>query len=176
MSQNQHSKHFEMLFQPHMRAAYNLARWLTGDATAARDVVQESAVRAFRFLHRFDGGNAKAWLLSIVRTQSYSWLKAARATNHLAIGDELAEDSALLGHNETPEQLAICTQNVALLQQALANLPAAFRAVIVLKELEGMAYKDIAEIMDIPLGTVMSRLARARAMLSLEVHKLVPHA
>jgi RNA polymerase sigma-70 factor (ECF subfamily) len=168
-------KRFEELFAPHMDAAYNLARWLTGNDSAARDVVQESALRAFRFLHRFADGNAKAWFLTIVRNESYTWLKASAGQHWVAIGDELPEDAAALSHSQTPELLAIHTQNAALIQQALCALPPIFREVIVLKELEDMPYKDIALVVDIPIGTVMSRLARARAMLKLELLKLHPH-
>ncbi|KAB0494524.1 sigma-70 family RNA polymerase sigma factor [Pseudomonas vancouverensis] len=168
-------KRFEALFAPHMDAAYNLARWLTGNDAAARDVVQESALRAFRFLHRFADGNAKAWFLTIVRNESYTWLKASAGQHWLAIGDELAENDLALSHGQTPELLAIHAENAALLQQALSALPPAYREVIVLKELEDLPYKDIARVVDIPIGTVMSRLARARSMLKLELLKLHSH-
>lgn len=167
-------KRFEELFAPHLDAAYNLARWLTGNDSAARDVVQESALRAFRFLHRFADGNAKAWFLTIVRHESYTWLKAAAGQHWVAIDDERLENHPALSHSQTPELLAIHTENAALIQQALSALPPIFREVIVLKELEDMPYKDIALVIDIPIGTVMSRLARARAMLKLELLKLQP--
>ncbi|WP_347905174.1 sigma-70 family RNA polymerase sigma factor [Pseudomonas purpurea] len=168
-------KRFEALFAPHMDAAYNLARWLTGNDAAARDVVQESALRAFRFLDRYTDDNPKAWLLTIVRNESYTWLKASAGQRWVAIGDELPEDDLALSHNQTPELLAIHSENAVLIQQALSALPPAFREVIVLKELEDMSYKDIALVVDIPLGTVMSRLARARAQLKLELLKLHDH-
>ncbi len=166
---------FEELFAPHLDAAYNLARWLTGNDSAAREVVQESALRAFSFSQRFTDGNAKAWFLTIVRNESYTWLKASAGRHWVAIGDELAEDDKALSHSQTPELLAIHSENAALIQQALCALPPAFREVIVLKELEDMPYKDIALVVDIPIGTVMSRLARARAMLTLELLKLHDH-
>jgi RNA polymerase sigma-70 factor (ECF subfamily) len=172
MNHSHDAKRFEELFRQHMSAAYNLARWLTGNESGAKDVVQESCVRAFRFLHQFKGGNARAWLLAIVRNQSYDWLKLTKGQKYVAIGDELPEDDRALGHEETAELHAIRAQDVGLLQKALAALPPAFRETIVLKELEEMAYKDIAAIMEIPLGTVMSRLARARAMLKTELMKL----
>lgn len=168
-------KRFEELFAPHMNAAYNLARWLTGNESAGHDVVQESALRAFRFMNRFTGGNARAWLLAIVRNQSYTWLKQAAGNKWVSIGDEMPEDDLALGHEETPELSAMRSQDKELVQQALAALPPQFREVIVLKELEDMAYKDIAVIADIPLGTVMSRLARARIMLKTELLKLYGH-
>jgi len=175
MSQKADVKRFEELFAPHMDAAYNLARWLTGNESSAHDVVQESALRAFRFLHRFAGGNARAWLLAIVRNQSYTWLKASAGNRWIAIGDEMPEDDLALGHTQTPEINAIRTEEAALLQQALTALPPAFREIIVLKELEDMSYKDIAIVTDVPLGTVMSRLARARSMLRTELVKLYRH-
>ncbi|WP_025109667.1 sigma-70 family RNA polymerase sigma factor [Pseudomonas sp. H1h] len=168
-------KRFEELIAPHLDAAYNLARWLTGNDSAARDVVQESALRAFRFLQRFADGNAKAWFLTIVRNESYSWLKASAGHRWVAIDDEMAAGEGPLSHSQTPELLAIHTENAALLQQALCALPPAFREVIVLKELEDLPYKDIALVVDIPIGTVMSRLARARALLKLELLKLHDH-
>lgn len=168
-------KRFEELIAPHLDAAYNLARWLTGNDSAARDVVQESALRAFRFLQRFTDGNPKAWFLTIVRNESFTWLKASAGHRWVAIDDELPEDSGALSHSESPELQAIHTENAVLLQQALTALPPVFREVIVLKELEDMPYKDIALVVDIPIGTVMSRLARARAMLKLELLKLHDH-
>jgi RNA polymerase sigma factor (sigma-70 family) len=168
-------KRFEELFAPHMDAAYNLARWLTGNESAAHDVVQESAYRAFKFLHRFSDGNAKAWFLTIVRNESYNWLKASAGNRWVAIGDELSEDDLALSHSQTPELYAMHAEDAALVQQALRTLPPAYREVIVLKELEDMPYKDIAKVVDIPLGTVMSRLARARTLLKLELLKLQNH-
>jgi len=167
-------KRFDELLAPHMDAAYNLARWLTGNESAARDVVQESALRAFRFLHRFEDGNAKAWLLTIVRNESYTWLKASAGHRWINLGDDL-EDESTLAHSSTPELNAIRTEDIALLQRALEALAPAFREVIILKELEDMPYKDIANVTDVPIGTVMSRLARARAMLKTEFLKLSRH-
>lgn len=175
MSHKADVKRFEELFAPHMDAAYNLAWWLTGNENAAHDVVQESALRAFKFMHRFAGGNARAWLLAITRNQSYTWLKQSAGKKWVSIGDEIPEDDLALGHTETPELSAMHSQDTALLQQALAALPPQFREVIVLKELEDMAYKDIAVIVNIPLGTVMSRLARGRVMLKTELLKLYGH-
>lgn len=149
-----------------MQAAYNLARWLTGNDAAARDVVQDSCLRAFRFLHRFSGGDARAWLLAIVRNQSYTWLKASKAERTWIDVDEPdhAHEPALID-DHTPERALITRQNAAALHRALAALPPQFREVIVLKELEGTSYKEIAAVIDAPIGTVMSRLARGRALL-----------
>jgi RNA polymerase sigma-70 factor (ECF subfamily) len=126
-------------------------------------------------LHRFVDGNAKAWFLTIVRNESYTWLKASAGRHWVAFDDESDENEAAMSHSQTPELLAIHTENAALVQQALCALPPAFREVIVLKELEDLAYKDIALVVDVPIGTVMSRLARARAMLKLELLKLHAH-
>ncbi|WP_166366351.1 sigma-70 family RNA polymerase sigma factor [Pseudomonas akapageensis] len=168
-------KRFEELFAPHMNAAYNLARWLTGNDSAAHDVVQESAYRALKFIDSFVDGNAKAWFLTIVRNESYNWLKVSAGNRWVAIGDEIPADDLALGHGQTPELHAMHAEDAALVQQALQALAPVFREVIVLKELEGMPYKDIARVVDIPLGTVMSRLARARTMLKLELLKLHSH-
>ncbi|RON09030.1 RNA polymerase subunit sigma [Pseudomonas brassicacearum] len=168
-------KRFEELFAPHMDAAYNLARWLTGSDSAAHDVVQESALKAFRFLHRFADGNARAWFLTIVRNESYNWLKGSTGHRWVAIDDEISQDNLALSHSQTPELLAMQAEDATRIQQALRALPPVFREMIVLKELEDMPYKDIAKVVDIPLGTVMSRLARARAMLKLELLKLQGH-
>jgi RNA polymerase sigma-70 factor (ECF subfamily) len=168
-------KRFDELLAPHMDAAYNLARWLTANESAAHDVVQESALKAFKFLHRFEGGNAKAWLLTIVRNESYNWLRASAGHRWISIGEDISENDSALAHTRTPEIDAIRTEDAALLQQALKALPPVFREVIILKELEDMPYKDIAKVTDVPLGTVMSRLARARAMLKNEFMKLYRH-
>lgn len=168
-------KRFEELLLPHMDAAYNLARWLTGNETAARDVVQESALKAFRFLHRFEGSNAKPWWLTIVRNESYTWLKASAGHRWVPFDDEIAEDDSVMADARTPELSAMHVQDAALLHQALNALSPAFREVIILKELEDMPYKDIAKITDVPIGTVMSRLARARALLKTECMKLYRH-
>ncbi len=169
MSRSAEAARFEALFVPHMDAAYDLARWLTRDEAAAQDVVQESYLRAFRFIARFDGGNARAWLLTIVRNQCYTWLKASPGNRWLEIEDDVMANEPALIDAETPELAAIRDEDGALLQTALAAVPPIFREVIVLRELENMTYKEIAVITGAPLGTIMSRLARARAMLKREL-------
>ncbi|WP_248745025.1 sigma-70 family RNA polymerase sigma factor [Pseudomonas sp. MWU12-2037] len=168
-------KRFEALFAPHLDAAYNLARWLTDSESAAQDVVQESAFRAFKFQHRFVDGNAKAWFLTIVRNESYNWLKASMGARWVALDEEWLQDDPAMADVCTPESQTIRAQAAEQVRLALLALAPAFREVIVLKELEDMPYKDIAKIVDIPLGTVMSRLARARAMLKRELLKLHPY-
>jgi len=172
---NEDTKRFEQLILPHLNAAHNLARWLTRNDSAAQDIVQESCERAFKSLHRFVDGNARAWLLTIVRNQSYTWLKeSAGERYYVDIDDEAAmseKDKATLAHVDTPEVWTERMQDRQALQNGLEALPAIFREVIVLKELEEMSYKEIAGVTEVPIGTVMSRLARGREMLKKELLK-----
>ncbi len=146
-----------------MDAAYNLARWLTRNDQDARDVVQEAALRAYRFL---DGlrGDAKPWFLTLVRNACMSWLKANRPAE-LTSMDPLAPELQLI-EEETPETLALRALDRRMLNEALAALPAQFREVLILRELEDLPYQDIARITGAPIGTVMSRLSRARRLLA----------
>ena len=146
---------------PHLDAAYNLARWLAGNDHDAEDIAQEACVRAFRFVGGHRGGDARAWLLAIVRNTAYSWLKKNRPTAVVAIDDdELAEIE-----DQTNAPGAFHRADADVLRAALETLPLEFREAIVLRELEGLSYKEIAEVADVPVGTVMSRLARARRQL-----------
>ncbi len=172
MHSSDDTRRFEQLFLPHLSAAYNLARWLTRNDSAAQDVVQESCLRAFKALHRFVEGNARAWLLTIVRNQSYTWLKESAGARAVDIDDEEAmseADKIALSHMDTPEVVAVRVQNKEVLYRAMEALPAVFREVIVLKELEELSYKEIAAVTGVPIGTVMSRLARGREMLKKEL-------
>ena len=130
------TERFEQLIVPHLNAAHNLARWLTGNDSAAQDVVQESCLRAFKALDRFVGENARAWLLTIVRNQSYSWLKqSAGARYHVDIHDEAAiseKDKATLVHHDTPEAWALRLEDRQIVNKALEALPPLFREVLVL--------------------------------------------
>ncbi|AGA91190.1 RNA polymerase sigma factor, sigma-70 family [Thioflavicoccus mobilis 8321] len=162
------ARRFEELIVPHLDAAYNLARWLTRNESSAQEIVQESCLRALKALPRFRGDDGRAWLLTIVRNQSYSWLKKTAGERLVDIDDEATldgDDQARLSHSETPETWLSRTQDKVLLTETLDTLPAPFREVIVLKDLEDMSYKEIAQVIDTPLGTVMSRLARGREML-----------
>jgi RNA polymerase sigma factor (sigma-70 family) len=160
---------FEAATLPHLGAAYNLARWLLRDDQSARDVVQDAYLRGLRYFDSFRGGDARPWLLGIVRNCCYSWLKGqGRAGEQVEFDDEW--DGGAAGQDpsttvEGPEQLLIRKQAKERIDQAIAGLPLAYREVIVLRELEGLSYEQIAEAVGIPLGTVMSRLARARAQL-----------
>jgi len=158
---------FEQAVLPHLDAAYNLARWLTGNGHDAEDVVQDSYVRALKFFGGFRGDNARPWLLAIVRNTCYTWLRRNRLDDPTA---ELDEDMQLTDSAaSSPESILLAAARAELVQHALGALPAEFRETVILREMEGLSYKDIAEITSIPVGTVMSRLARARARL----HKLL---
>ncbi len=163
---------FEETVTPHFNAAYNLARWITNNDHDAEDILQEAFLRAFQYYIGFRGGDARAWLLRIVRNTAYTWLRRNRASElHLSI-DDIAEDQTC--RTSGPESELLRQLGSELLRNAIAGLPAEFREVIVLRDLEDYSYKEIAEIVDIPLGTVMSRLARARKrlILSLKVEDL----
>ena len=160
---------------PHLDAAYNLARWLARDDDDAEDVVQEACLRAFRFYASFHGGNARAWLLAIVRNTYYTWLEKNRTQ---ALNVEFTDDTvAAVDYDmataaDSVEHLLQQADTRRLVHRALDRIPAEFREVIVLRELEDMSYRDIAQIADIPLGTVMSRLSRARKLLLHALQKL----
>ena len=146
-----------------MDAAYNLARWLTRNDHDARDVVQEAALRAYRFL---DGlrGEAKPWFLTLVRNSCMTWLKANRPSELVGMDPDAAELQRI--EHETPETLALHALDRRMLNEALAALPAHFRETLILRELEDLDYKDISRITGAPIGTVMSRLSRARRLLA----------
>jgi RNA polymerase sigma factor (sigma-70 family) len=151
---------FERAVLPHLDAAYNLARWLTGKDHDAEDIVQEAYLRAFRFFGSFHGADGRAWLLAIVRNTSYTWLEKNRGRRLAASFDEAEHSGAM--PVASPESVLARKEDERMLRQALEKLPTEFREIIVLRELEGLSYQEIAGIAAIPLGTVMSRLARAR--------------
>lgn len=162
---------FEEVILPHMDAAYNLARWLTRDDHHAEDLVQESYLRAFKFFSSFHGANARGWLLTIVRNTCYTWFRENRAEElTTSFNEEIHSTEA---DPFDPQQLLLQRESSQLLKQALEKLPLEFREVLVLRELEGLSYKEIAVIADIPPGTVMSRLARARTRLKQCLSKLI---
>jgi RNA polymerase sigma-70 factor, ECF subfamily len=148
---------FEELVLPHLDSAHNFARWLVR-RPEAEDLAQEAMLRAFRFFSGFRGGNPRAWLMRIVRNTCYTWLEDARQLQDGAVFDEEVHGVAEV----TPESLAIAGAEREQLAFALEGLPTRFREVLVLRELEGCSYKEIAEITGVPIGTVMSSLARAR--------------
>ena len=152
---------FNLLVLPHLNSAFNLARWLVRNRTDAEDVTQEAMLRAYRFFGGFHGGDARAWLLQIVRNASFSWMEKNRRPEPEAEFNEEVH----VPNNITPESLAVAGRNRDQLARALETLPPRFREVIVLRELEGCSYKEIAAITSIPIGTVMSALSRARQQL-----------
>jgi RNA polymerase sigma-70 factor (ECF subfamily) len=159
---------FARVFMPHLRQAYQLARWMTGNAVDAEDVVQEASLRAFRSIRDCSGTNPRGWTLAIVRNTANTWLARNRRERvPLEHADaegsaaDLQEDADL----ETPETILLRKATVEEVRRAVDALPVPFREVIVLREIEQLDYREIAEIAGIPLGTVMSRLSRARSML-----------
>ena len=166
MRDDEKRRRFELLMLPHLDAGLNLARWLTHNDHDAQDVVQEACVRAFRFIEGFRGDNARAWLLQIVRNTCFSWLKENRPAEILVCDDAdgVLDGIAAPAADEPP---AVAMRNAERLQinRAIAALSVVYREVLVLRELDDLSYKDIARIVNIPVGTVMSRLARARGLL-----------
>jgi RNA polymerase sigma-70 factor, ECF subfamily len=154
---------FEALMLPHLDAAHNLAKWLLRNEEDAQDVVQEAYLRAFKSFGGFHGSNGRAWLLTIVRNTSYTLLKKNRAVDLTTTFDEEIHSS---GHESvSPATILEQSENSDLVRKAIDTLPVEFREILVLRHLEGLSYKEIADVAQIPLGTVMSRLARARAKL-----------
>jgi RNA polymerase sigma factor (sigma-70 family) len=153
---------FERAILPHLDAAYNVARWLTRNDHDAEDVVQEAYLRAFRFFGGFHGVDGRAWLLTIVRNTANTWLTKNRPPEPTVAFDEEKYSRSPV---RSPEAALVQAEDTELLHRAIEELPREFREVIVLRELEGLSYKEIAGITAVPLGTVMSRLARARERL-----------
>jgi RNA polymerase sigma-70 factor (ECF subfamily) len=151
---------FEAIVLPHLDAAYNLARWLTGNETDARDVVQDASLRAFKFFGGFRGGDARAWLLTIVRNTCFTSLQRQRNAPHVFQDEDQLEQLEDVTVN--PAQLQERSANIELVRGAIAQLAPEFREAIVLREMEGFSYKEIADIANVRIGTVMSRLARGR--------------
>ena len=153
---------FEELTLPHLDAAYNLARWLVKNEQDAEDIVQEAYMRAFKFFATFRGDNARTWLLAIVRNTSYTWLKENRSGATTPFDENIHGDVDGVANQESK---LVNDADALLVRQALNELPLEFREVMVLREMEGLSYKEISEMANVPLGTVMSRLARARKWL-----------
>jgi RNA polymerase sigma-70 factor (ECF subfamily) len=155
---------FEELVLPHLDAGYNLARWLTRNVADAEDVVQDACVRALKYVGSLRDGDARAWFLTIVRRAFYDWCGRNRPAE-IARDDGTAIDMAIDEAAVGPEQAALKNSESRLLADMVAELPLAYREVLILREFEELSYKEIARIADIPVGTVMSRLARARGLL-----------
>jgi RNA polymerase sigma factor (sigma-70 family) len=172
VSEQTRAEHFQRIVLPHLRAAYNLARWLCRNDHDAEDIVQEAYLRAFRFFGTFHGDEARGWLLAIVRNTTYSWLRQNRGhEGSVALDEETyavpegMSATSLDQPDSNPEAILSQADDKALLNRALDTLPVEFREVLVLREMEDFSYKEIARIAGIPIGTVMSRLARARKSL-----------
>jgi RNA polymerase sigma-70 factor (ECF subfamily) len=162
-AKNEDLSSFEAVMLPHLDAAHNLARWLLRNEQDAQDVVQEAYLRAFKSFAGFHGSNGRAWLLTIVRNTSYTLLKKNRAVDLTTTFDEELHAS---GHESvSPAAILEHSEDTALIGEAMDQLAAEFREILTLRHQEGLSYKEIAEIAQIPPGTVMSRLARARAKL-----------
>ncbi|KAB0639693.1 RNA polymerase subunit sigma [Burkholderia stagnalis] len=161
-------RRFEALMLPHMHAAYNVARWLARNDQDAQDIVQDAYVRAFRFIGRFDGDDARAWLLRIVRNVFCTWYRQnrRRAAGSLSLDDEDAVPEPSDEGQSSPEALMMRDQDRRQVVAALDSLSVEHREVIVLREIEGLSYKEIASIVGVPIGTVMSRLGRGRRQLA----------
>jgi RNA polymerase sigma-70 factor (ECF subfamily) len=155
---------FEELVMPHLDAGYNLARWLTRDVHDAEDVVQDACLRALKYVGALHGSDARPWFLTIVRHAFYDWCGRNRPAE-IVPDDGTAIDTAADPTAVDPQRAALRSAESRLLADAVAALPLAYREVLILRELEELSYKEIARIADIPIGTVMSRLARARSLL-----------
>jgi len=158
---------FAKVVMPHLDDAYGLARWVTGNRADAEDVVQEACLRAFRGIGRFAGGSGRAWVLAIVRNAAYDWLRKNRSPAVVHVDDldaverlKLADDTTSACNN--PEAELIARADEAKLRAAVASLPEVFRDTLVLRDVQGLDYREIATITGVPIGTVMSRLSRAR--------------
>ena len=162
---------FERIVTPNVGAAYNLARWLTRSDHDAEDVVQEACLRAFRSIDGFHGGDSRAWLLTIVRNASYTWLQRNRNHDFTVPFDDRVHDQA--DDSRNPEVLLMKRADREALMQALEDLPPELREMVVLREMEDLTYKEIAQVVNLPIGTVMSRLSRARRRLQLGLSEIM---
>jgi len=171
LPQDARRQKFELLALPHLDAAYNLARWLAGNPADAEDVVQDAYLRAFRYFDAFQGGNVRVWLLTIVRNSFLTWLKENRSGRLVfqaetpATGVSGVEETAWGEPPPDPEALLLERIDSQTLARLMERLPAEYREVLLLRETEDLSYKEIAEVTGVPIGTVMSRLSRARLAL-----------
>jgi RNA polymerase sigma-70 factor (ECF subfamily) len=156
-------RQFEEIFLPHLDAAYNLARWIVQNDQDAQDIVQEAFIRAFKGFHGFRGGNGRAWLLTIVRNTAYTWMNKRMPDQKLVPYVEERHANIISIDQSTNE--SVLEKRRQDLSDALKRLPTEFREVIVLYEIEGLSYKELALSLGVPVGTVMSRLSRARRRL-----------
>ena len=169
LSSDDDDARFRSAVLPHLGDAYALARWITGNRADAEDVVQDACLRAFRAIGSFSDGDGRAWVLTIVRNTAYTWLAKNRPAAEVAMDDLEAVETAqaVSGDAEamTPEATLIAEADAARLTAAIAALPTPFREALVLRDVQGLGYREIAEVTGVPIGTVMSRLARGRGRL-----------
>lgn len=166
MAQDDRTRRFELLALPHLDAAYNLARWLTGNQADAEDVVQDAYLRAFRYMDAFRGGNVRVWLLAIVRNTFITWMKDNRSARLVfQPADPDTTSLAWADAQPDPEAMLLDRTDRETVTRLLTQLPTEYREVLILREIEDLSYKDIAVITGVPAGTVMSRLSRARLAL-----------
>jgi RNA polymerase sigma-70 factor, ECF subfamily len=158
------TRYFELTVWPHMRSAYNLARWLVRNGDDAEDIVQEAFLKAFKALDGFRGGDARVWMLSIVRNTAMNFLRSRK--RDVAIDQDQLEPA---DRSPNPEQGLLDESRRDQVRRAIARLEPEFRETLVLREIEGLSYKEIAAVLDVPAGTVMSRLSRARQRLLIEL-------
>ena len=172
MSDSSKCMRFQTIVLPHLDSAFNLACWLTRNRSDAEDVVQEACLRAFKFFDSFHGDEPRAWLLTIVRNTFYTWYRQNHPAAETTSFDEETHSATardMFGASRDggdPEVSLMAKDSAQILQKALKNLPMEFREVMVMRELEDLSYKQIASVVGIPIGTVMSRLGRGRKMLA----------
>jgi RNA polymerase sigma-70 factor (ECF subfamily) len=171
LARDDRKRRFELLALPHLDAAFNLARWLTGNTTDAEDVVQDAYLRAYRFFDSFQGGNFRVWLLTIVRNCFMTWVRENRSSRLVfhadpPVGDTAESEETAWGQRpRDPETMLLDSIDSQTLTRLMERLPTEYREVLLLREVEDLAYKDIATVTGVPIGTVMSRLSRARLAL-----------
>ena len=166
LSSDDDNARFRSAVLPHLGDAYSLARWITGNRADAEDVVQDACLRAFRAIGSIGGGNARPWVLTVVRNTAYTWLRKNRSSAVLVVEDIEGVETALANRGdpdrETPETALIAKADATCLQGAIAALPTAYRETMILRDVQGLSYREIGEVTGVPIGTVMSRLARGR--------------
>lgn len=171
MPHDDRRRRFELLAMPHLDAAYNLARWLAGNTADAEDVVQDAYLRAYRYFDAFRGGNFRVWLLSIVRNAFLTWVRENRSGRMVFLPDAPAAETAdqvetVWGERpRDPEALLVESVDARTLARLMEQLPLEYREVLLLREVEELSYREIADVTGVPMGTVMSRLSRARLAL-----------
>lgn len=173
LDNDQAAELFRTVVLPHLADGLALARWLAGNVSDAEDIVQEAAIRALRGIGGFEGENPRGWMLAIVRNTAFSWLAKHRPKSLVMVGGLAEIDEAAYSGNgvaeaveDTPEAALIRRADIAVVEAAIGELPLPFREIVVFRDINGLSYKQIAELLNVPIGTVMSRLSRARAKLA----------